>query len=211
MNMIDAFVEGVRSIVQACHLVIIAPVALVIVAARGRWQAVIGAVAGAVIGGYIFVMRWLILTDLQLRLSALAVIVVLVALSLPTLFRGDRPIWFGRFSAFVEAPWAASFMTMMVGIVVTLWWRPCVGEAFGDILTRAPDEPWGQLLPTIGFMLGIAIPFVVIGLVFAAAQPRDEIVSKLSVAAVGLGVLLAGSVVVGQHGEIVSRLFEWSQ
>lgn len=209
--MIDAFVEGVRSIVQACHLVIIAPVAMVIIAARGRWQAVAGAVAGVVIGGYVFVMRWLILTDAQLRLSALAVIAVLVVLLLPTLFRGDQPVWLKRLGAVVESPWAAAIMAMMVGIVVTLWWRPCVGEALGDILTLAPNEPWGQLLPTIGFMLGIAIPLVVIGLVYAAAQPSNEIVSRLSIAAAGLGVLLAGSVVIGQHGEIVSRLFEWSQ
>lgn len=209
--MIDAFVEGVRSIVQACHLVIIAPVAMAIVAARGRWQAVAGAVAGVVVGGYIFVMRWLIFTDLQLQLSALVVIAVLIAFSLPTVFRDDRPVWLQRLAAAVESPWVVSSMTMLVGIVVTLWWRPCVGEAFGDILTRAPDDPWGQLLPTIGFMLGISIPLVILGLVYAAARPSNEIVSKSGIAAAGLGVLLAGSVVVGQHGEVVAKLFEWSQ
>jgi hypothetical protein len=48
---IDAFVEGVRSIDQVCNVVILAPLALTIVAANGRWQSVVWAVAGVLVGG----------------------------------------------------------------------------------------------------------------------------------------------------------------
>ena len=67
--MIDAFAEGVRSIVQVCHLVILAPVALTIVAARGRREAVVGAVTGVVLGGWIFATGWITFSDVVLRVS----------------------------------------------------------------------------------------------------------------------------------------------
>lgn len=209
--MSDAFVEGVRSVGQACHLVILAPVAMMIIAARGRWQAVVGAVAGVTVGGYIFVTRWFIFTDLQLRLSALAVIAGLVVVTLPSVARGDRPEWLARITTAMESPWPAASISAAVGVIVTLWWRPCVGEELGEILTLAPGQPWSQLFPTVGFMIGVSIPLVLLGLAFGAWQPTATVASKLGVFAAAFGVLLSGSVVIGQHGEIVSKLFQWSQ
>ncbi len=205
--MIDAFVEGARSVVQVCHLVILLPVAMFVLAGRARWYLVAGAVGGILAGGWLFMTRWLVLDDAQIRWSSLLVIVGTVATA----------IWFAR-DAQTPSPgtnvWlapVASVSAALVAIVVTAWWRPCVGTELGDLLTRAPDDPGGQLLPSLAFMLGISLPIVVIGLAIAAWEPSATILRNTSVATASIAVVLAGSVLVGQHGEIVARLFEWSQ
>lgn len=168
--MIDAFVEGVRSIVQICHLVILAPVALTIVAARGRWQAAVGAVVGVLLGGWIFAAGWLTMSDLALRVSAVLLIAAVAALGAPRLFGRDE---------IVRSRTAVGAITAGVAVLVTQWWRPCVGEELGSILTTAPDRPWSQLLPTIGFMLGISMPLVAIGLLYAAWPPEPTVAIRL--------------------------------
>ena len=200
--MIDAFAEGVRSIVQVCHLVILAPVALTVVAARSRWESVAGAVTGVVFGGWIFATGWITFSDTALRVSAVVLIVSVVVLGAP------RP--FGR-DEVVRSPAAIGAITAGVALVVTQWWRPCVGEQLGSILTHAPARPVSQLLPTIGFMLGISVPLVAIGLVRAVWPPAPPTAARLGSVGCGLAVVLGASVLAGRHGEIVSRLFAWSR
>jgi len=199
---IDAFVEGVRSIVQVCHLVILAPVALTIVAARGRWNAVVGALVGVSIGGWIFATGWITLSDVVLRISAVLLIAAVVALGAPQLFGRDE---------IVRSPAVVAAITAGVGLLVTQWWRPCVGVELGSILTNARDAPWSQLLPAIGFMLGMSMPLVALGLVYAVWPPSTTLATRLGWIGSGLTVVLGVSVIAGQHGEIVSRLFQWSQ
>ncbi|BAN02940.1 hypothetical protein [Ilumatobacter coccineus] len=209
--MIDAFAEAVRSLTQVCHLVVVAPVAMTILAARGRWPAVAGAIGGIAAGGVVFVTRWIVLTDGRLRLSALLVIGVVAMIGLSHLVPAHRGERIERFAAGAESTWAVAGSSAVVGAIVTQWWRPCVGEALGEILTLAPNDPWGQLLPTIGFMLGISLPLLVIGLAYMAWQPSPAVATRIGVAATAVGIVLAASVVFGQHGEIVARLFQWSQ
>lgn len=210
--MIDPFVEGVRSIVQVCHLVIIVPVALAIVAARGRWQAVAGAVFGVVLGGWFFTTnRFGSITDTQLRVSATLLIVAVALLGFPGLFRRDRSEWMTRVGDTVQSPVATFAIPALVATMVTQWWRPCVGVELGSILTNGPRDPWGQFLPSAGFMLGLATPLMLLGLVYVAAKPSTETSTKLAWVGSGLIIVLAASVIAGQHGEIVSRLFQWSQ
>lgn len=210
--MIDAFVEGIRSLGQVCHLVILAPVALTIVAARGRWPAVVGAVFGVVLGGWLFATnRFGPITDVELRITAMGLIVAVVAVGFPSIFRRDRPTWARGLGDAVQSPLGTAGITAGVGVVVAQWWRPCVGVELGSILTAAPDDPWGELLPTIGFMLGISVPLIVIGLVYAAWKPGTSVTRPLGWAGSALTIGLAVSVIAGQHGEIVSRLFEWSR
>ena len=210
--MIDPFVEGVRSIGQVCHLVILAPVALTIVAARGRWQAVAGAVAGVVVGGWFFVTnRFGNITDTELRVTAGFLIAAIVLIGFPVLFQRDRPAWFRGVGERVQSPVATFGISALVAILVAQWWRPCVGVELGSILTNGPGDPWGELLPSIGFMLGIATPLIMLGLLYVAAKPGIELSTKLAWAGSALTVVLAMSVIAGQHGEIVSRLFQWSQ
>jgi hypothetical protein len=210
--MIDAFIEGARSIVQVCHMVILAPVALTIVAARGRWQAVTGAVIGVVLGGWFFVTnRFGVITDTQLRVTAALLIAAVLMLGVPSLFRRDNPPWLEGLGDKIQSPAAAAGISGAVGVMVTQWWRPCVGVELGSMLTNAPLDPWGQLLPTVGFMLGISIPLVVLGLIYTAWNPDVERATKVGWVGSGLCVVLGVSVIAGQHGEIVSRLFQWSQ
>ena len=210
--MIDAFVEGVRSIVQVCHLVILAPVACTIIAARGRWTAVAGAVFGVVLGGWLFVTnRFGSITDTQLRVTAILLIIVVVALGFPALFRRDRPSWLRDVGDKIQSPAGTFAVSTLVATMVTQWWRPCVGVELGSILTNGPRDPWGQLLPTVGFMIGIATPLVLIGLAYAVGRPDVEFSTKLAWLGSALTLALAASVIAGQHGELVSRLFQWSQ
>ncbi len=210
--MIDAFVEGVRSIVQVCHLVILAPVALTIVAARGRWHAVTGAVAGVVLGGWFFVTnRFGNITDIQLRVTASILIAAVVLVGFPALFHRDNPTWLRALGARIQSPVATFGISALVATMVAQWWRPCVGVELGSILTNGPGDPWGQLLPSASFMFGIATPLILLGLVYAAAKPAVEVSTKLAWVGSAFTIVLAASVIAGQHGEIVSRLFQWSQ
>ncbi len=210
--MIDPFIEGVRSIVQVCHLVILAPVALTIVAARGRWPAVSGAVLGVVLGGWLFVTnRFGSITDAQLRATAALVIVLVTLLAFPSLFDRDRPGWLRPVGKAVQSSVATFGISSIVAAMVTQWWRPCVGVELGSILTNGPRSPWGQLLPTTGFMLGISIPLLLLGLVYASVKPPPLATTRLAWMGSALTAVLALSVMGGQHGEIVSRLFQWSQ
>ena len=210
--MVDPFVEGVRSIVQVCHLVILAPVGLTIVAARGRWQAVLGAIGGVVVGGWIFAVGWVTLSDLQLRLSAVAVIVAIaldMALHFQTVPGTSRNLDDLRVPG--RDTWAPAALAAGVAVVVAQWWRPCVGVELGSILTEAPDHPFGQLPATIAFMLGVSIPLVLLGLAYLAWNAPERPLAVSSWIGGSLAVVLAASVIAGQHGEIVARLFEWSQ
>ncbi len=210
--MIDAFVEGVRSIVQVCHLVILAPVALTIVAARGRWPSVAGALFGVVLGGWLFVTnRFGSITETELRVTAALLIALVVIVGFPSLFERDHPSWLRRAGEIAQSPPSSFAATALVAAMVTQWWRPCVGVELGSILTNGPRDPLGQLLPSTGFMLGVAMPLVLLGPAYAAARPNENASAKLAWVGAGLTVVLAVSVIAGQHGEIVSRLFQWSQ
>lgn len=210
--MIDAFVEGVRSIVQVCHLVILAPVALTIVSARGRGSAVAGSIVGVVIGGWFFVTnRFGAITDTELRVTATILIIAVVALGFAGRLEGDERAWRRHVAEAIQSPGGTFAVSALVGIMVTQWWRPCVGVELGSILTNGPGDPWGQFLPAAGFMFGVATPLLLLGLVYAAAKPGPEIATRLAWAGAGATILLASSVIAGQHGEIVARLFQWSQ
>ncbi len=206
--MIDAFVEGARSIVQACHLVILVPVVMLVLAARGRWQATVASVVGIVLGGWVFATRWLVLDDTHIRWSSL--LVLLIAVGLGASFVAER-----RSSGFdpdaSSVVWGSAAAVGVGAFVATTWWRPCVGSELGDILTNAPDQPWAQLLPAAGFMLGVSLPIVLLGLGMAAWQPGDFSTRRFALIGSACGVVLAASVLAGQHGEIVATLFDWSQ
>ena len=210
--MIDAFIEGVRSTRQVCHLVVLAPVALTIIAARGRWSAVAGAIAGVVIGGWFFVTnRFGNITDTELRVTATIMILLVVGIAVPQLFAREKPEWLERTGNVVQSPAGVGFAAGAVALMVTQWWRPCVGVELGSILTNGPRDPWGQFLPSLGFMLGIAVPLLVIGLIYAATNASERRTQPLAWAGTALAGVLGLSVIAGQHGEIVAKLFQWSQ
>ena len=165
-------------------------------------ESVAGAVTGVVFGGWIFATGWITLSESLLRASAVLLIAAAVVLGAPHLFGREQ---------IVRSPAALGAISGGVAVLVTQWWRPCVGTELGSILTNAPDRPWSQLLPTFGFMLGISFPLIAIGLLYAAWPPGPVASRRLGWVGCGLTVALGLSVLGGQHGEIVSRLFQWSQ
>lgn len=212
--MLDAFVEGVRSITQACQLVVLVPVAALVLAGRARAAVVGAAVGGVVLGGWLFVTRSLVLDDTAIRWSGLLVVALVVAVGLPAL--AETSTVAGRWLPSgalrpLRHPALAPAAVALVAVVATTWWRPCVGEQLGRILTSAPDEPVAQAPATFGFMLGMALPLVAVGLLVAAIRPPARPLAIGSLAAGGVTIVLAASVVAGQQGEIVAQLLEWSQ
>jgi cytochrome c-type biogenesis protein len=149
-------------------------------------------------------------TDLRVRLSAVIVVVALVGLILPIAVPDDGNS-LSRLRNALAQPWISALLTGLVALIVTHWWRPCVGIELGSILTAAPDDPIGQLPATVGFMLGISIPLLLVALTFVAARPTGLFAGRLAWGGATLCTVLAVSVIAGQHGEIVSRLFQWSQ
>jgi len=202
VNVLDAGIEGVRSITQPCQLVILVPVAAAVVAGRASWRVVVAAVSGIAVGGWLFITRAIVVGDAAIRWSSLIVICAFGVL----LWRRARTPGDLRAAPAVEAVLAAA-----VGLVTTTWWRPCVGEQLGELLTRGPNEPWATLPASVAFMVGMSTPILAIGLIRAAWQPTPRVAMTLGFVAAGAGLLLGLSVVSGQHGEVVATLFEWSQ
>lgn len=203
--MIGPFVEGARSIVQPCQLVILAPVVAAVVAGRARWQVVVAAMAGVILGGWFFIARWAVLDETAIRWSSLLVIAAAAALAMRRAGviggSGDSP----------TGHWIDASAAGMIALVVTTWWRPCVGEELGELLTRGPDEPWRALPGSWAYMLGVSLPILAIGLIAAAWNPGASAARRAGWAGAAVCATLAGTVVIGQHGEIVATLFEWSQ
>ncbi len=210
--MIDAFVEAVRSLVQLCQLVILFPLALTVLAARARWSGVLGAVGGLVVGGWLFVTnRFGSITETELRLSAALVAVISLLLGFEDLTDRERPSWWPRIADWVRSPGGTAALCGLVAMIVTQWWRPCVGVQLGKILTEAPGDPLGALAPSTAYFLGLSLPLVAIGLLAVAAAPGSGVGRTVARVAAVANVALAGAVIAGQHDAIVSRLFQWSQ
>jgi cytochrome c-type biogenesis protein len=74
------------------------------------------------------------------------------------------------------------FRSFLIGAVFVLAWTPCVGPIFGSILTLALDSATalrGTLL-LVAYSLGIAIPFLVVGLAFDFMKPLLKQINKYS-------------------------------
>lgn len=58
---------------------------------------------------------------------------------------------------------ATDVLAAAVAGVVSVWaWIPCVGPELAEILNNARSEPLSQLGGTIGFFLGLLLPFILI-------------------------------------------------
>ena len=201
--MISAFAEAVRETTQPCSWLLIAPSLLAVIATRGRWVTLVAAVLGAIVGGWLFMANVVALSDTQVRVSGL-----LAAGAILLLIAAPRFRWL-RWGADIRVQ---SAVTAGLAFLGTLWWRPCVGEQLGAILTgAAQDGLAGELLGMAGYMAGAMVPVVIVGLVLRAAAPSPNRPIWLTAGVAISAVLLGGALALGLYDDLVETLTSWSQ
>jgi len=83
---------------------------------------------------------------------------ILSVVRLPLLYRDTRPQWTGRRNGL----WSSA----LLGVFFAAGWTPCIGTTLGAILTLGlSGQATGQaILLSSGYALGLAMPFLVLGL-----------------------------------------------
>ncbi|MDJ0768087.1 MAG: hypothetical protein QNJ12_04805 [Ilumatobacter sp.] len=197
---VGPFAEAVRATTQPCTFLLIAPATIAVVTARSRWQALAAVVVAGVVGGWLLAGNWYVLDGWALRVSGIAVIALLAVL-----------VWGPR--SRVERLHDQRTQTALAGVVTfvaTLWWRPCVGVELGDILNGAQDGIGGQLIPMSAYMLGAMVPVAGVALIHRVVEPSDRVVFGAAVVAFAVGAVVAGSIALGQHDDVVVTLTRWT-
>jgi cytochrome c-type biogenesis protein len=201
--MIGPFAEAVRATVQPCTFLLIVPTTAAVVAARATWQALVGGTAAAVVGGWILADNSFLLEGAWLRLSAVAVVLAMVAFVMPFHRLGAR-------FAGTASPWVRSGMVAFVVLVASQWWRPCVGDELGTILSAADGSLAGQLVPMAAYMLGAMVPIAAVVAIRYAFEPGPGALTVCASGGAFMGVLVAAFLVAGRHESVVVTLTRWT-
>lgn len=202
---IGPFAEAVRATVQPCTFLLIVPTLAAVVAARARWEVLVGAVAAAVVGGWLLADNEFLLEGAWLRVSAVAVVIATGALVAP-LLGGRLP----RSPESLGRPWVQSGIVAFIVLVATQWWRPCVGTELGAILSDAQFDLVGQLMPMAFYMLGAMVPVAVIVAARYALAPGDRLQATVGGTAATISVVIALYLIAGQHESVTSTLTRWT-
>ena len=199
--MLPAFFEASRATVQPCTLLLLVPPIIMAIVTRGRWTAFAAICVGAVLGGWLFIANVVALDGWQLQLSGALVVavigVLLIAPSIPQL----------RWAATTSAQAA---IAGLVAFVATLWWRPCIGEELGVILTGARNGVVGELPGISAYMLGAMMPVLGVVLVVRAIDASVVSARRAGWVAGAVGLVVAAAVAVGHHDELVTTLTRWT-
>jgi cytochrome c-type biogenesis protein len=174
-----------------------------------RWHVFIHAVAFVLGFSAIFIIVWGgaatvlggVLYDLKPILSKIGGVIVIVlglatlgVVRIPLLYRDTRPQWSGVTKR------VGLGSSALLGVFFAAGWTPCIGTTLGAILTLGlSGASTGQaMLLTSGYALGMAIPFLLLGLMFERAtrvvhrlRPhlhKIEIISGCLL--IGMGLLL---------------------
>jgi hypothetical protein len=196
-----AFFEAIRATTQPCTLLLLIPPIAMAIITRGRWTAFAAICVCAVLGGWLFIANVVALDGWQLQLSAALVITAigleLIAPSVPQLRRATTTS-------------AQAAVAGLVAFVATLWWRPCIGEELGVILTGARNGVSGELPGITAYMLGAMVPVLAVVLVIRAIDPSPMAARRAGWAAGATGVVVAAAVAIGRHDELVTTLTRWT-
>lgn len=199
--MLPAFFEAIRATTQPCTLLLLTPPIVIAIITRGRWTAFATICIGGVLGGWLFIANVVALDGWQFQLSgALAVAaigLVLTAPSVPQLH-------------LAATPGAEAAIAGIVAFVATLWWRPCIGEELGVILTGARSGVGGELPGITAYMLGAMLPVLAVVLLVRAIDPSPVAARRAGRVAGATGLVVAGAVAVGRHDELVTTLTRWT-
>jgi len=198
------FAEAVRATAQPCTFLLIVPTLAAVLAAGARWQALVGAVFGGVLGGWLLADNRIVLDGAWLRLSGVVAIAAFVVLASPTARRVVPGA--GR----LDRPEAQAGVVAALTLLATMWWRPCVGAELGVILNGAQDGLAGELLPMAAYMVGALVPVAIVVALRYVVEPSDRVSSAVGWVFAIVGVVVAGSLVAGQHDDVVVTLTRWT-
>ncbi len=200
--MIGAFLEAIRATVQPCTFLLLAPTAVVVVVAGARWWSLVAANAAAVFGGWLLAANWWILDGGLLRLSGIVFAIVVTTIAGAAVV--GRPDLLRRPVTLVPAVAAMSFLA-------SLWWRPCVGNELGVILTEAQRDLSGELPGMTAYMLGAMWPLAAIVLARIAIAPVRRTSVAVLAASTSFAVVIGVALALGRHGDVVVTLTRWTQ
>jgi hypothetical protein len=176
------FVEGAASIAIPCTLPLLVPGIAVLIAGRLKPAVLAGLFGGLVLG-------------VSARAAGMGEAIGRSA-AIPAFALAG-----GAVLAYIRGWWVAGAMT---GFASAMIWRPCVGEALGSILDRGATRPLSAMASTVFFVAGVAL--VPLGLVLARYVVDGSVPARVARGAVVFSVGMAGTVVLGLHGEILSAL-----
>ena len=73
---------------------------------------------------------------------------------------------------FARAKGTGYLRSLLIGIIFSLGWIPCVGPILGGILTLAASSQtaWQGVYLLLAYCLGLGLPFIVVGLALGAAS-----------------------------------------
>jgi cytochrome c-type biogenesis protein len=101
---------------------------------------------------------------------------------------------------FGKAKGAGYLRSLLIGVVFSLGWIPCVGPILGGILTLAASSQtvWQGVYLLLAYCVGLGLPFIVVGLALGAASRyirwlgRHAFVTSIlaAVLLIGVGILM---------------------
>jgi hypothetical protein len=159
----------------------------------------VAAVGATIVGGLLLASNWFILDGWQLQVSAGVAVAAIVAVAAAPFddrlisLRNDR----------VAAPVAAG-----VSLLATMWWRPCVGEELGAILTDAQTGLAGQIPGMTAYMVGSMLPVLIVALAVNVVGPVAR--QRAAVGSGVVGLVVVGALAVGRHDSVVVTLTKWT-
>ena len=203
--LVGPFAEAVRATAQPCTVLLIVPTRAAVAAAGARWHSLVAAAGAAVVGGWLLADNRVLLDGAWLRLSGVVAVVLLALLASARLRQVVPRIG----PSFEREPVRSSAVGALV-LLATMWWRPCVGEELGVILNGAQDGLAGQLLPMAAYVLGALVPVAIVVAARYALDPSSIVLTGAGSFCAAVGVIVAASLVAGQHDEVVVTLTRWT-
>jgi cytochrome c-type biogenesis protein len=81
---------------------------------------------------------------------------------------------------FTRAKGTGYLRSLLIGVIFSLGWIPCVGPILGGILALAASSQtaWQGVYLLLAYCLGLGLPFVVVGLALGAASPAIKWLSR---------------------------------
>jgi len=195
-----AFFEAIRSLIQPCTLLFIAPTLAIVVVAAARWYVVAAAIVAAVVGGWALATGWWFLDGPGLRVAGVGFTVLTLGLA----FSGS-----GLRSPLQARPELVGGAVAAGTLLATAWWRPCVGEHLGAILDGTQGVGY-QFPAMAAYMLGLMLPVVAVGLLRRLGGPDHRAWRWARIMAGILGAAIGLALVGGVHDDLAAMLSRWT-